>query len=314
MKFIAALSLPIVSAFFLLSQRSTAPQTEQARVQRHFDGAIQMLEDGDTAQLTPEQRATREALIEELGRYQGAGRFPINRDFALRTPYFVDQEGTRCALAHLMESTGEHALVARIRTERNNARAVELSDDPQVRQWLVAQGITLDEAARIQPTYDFQDQCIRRTDCFCDPSAAQLAQADFRYGAMTVLKVAGRGAKKAGDTIALKNLQPPTSEHGYLFQLDNEGAPIAMLTMSEHAIVRCNGAQVSLDPLLESFDKGRCEQMLIEHDPQLRPYGDCGGCTCITPPTTQLGSLGLLALLALSLLGRRPRGAGPRQR
>ena len=102
--------------------------TEVTRVAAHIAHAMQQAAQRDLSQLTHVQKLIRSLLLEELERYRGAGRFPKNPDFAERTPYFIDAEGTRCAMAHLMEVGGEKQLVDRISTARNNARVKELAD------------------------------------------------------------------------------------------------------------------------------------------------------------------------------------------
>ena len=66
---------------------------------------------------------------------------------------FVDEHGTRCAMAYLIEQSGERSLVARIATTRNLARIRDLAGDSELVTWLDRNGLTLDEAARIQPEY-----------------------------------------------------------------------------------------------------------------------------------------------------------------
>jgi hypothetical protein len=88
---------------------------EQARLRAHFRRVLLELEARDTGHLAAPQRQTRAHLIRELARYARLGRFPKNLDFpGARVPYFVDAFGTRCAMAHLIEATGERAFVARI--------------------------------------------------------------------------------------------------------------------------------------------------------------------------------------------------------
>lgn len=99
------------------------------------------------------QRTVRRLLLAELRNYRLAGLFPKNPRFAEPTPFFVDGRGMRCAVAHLLELGGEGELVQRIARERNNARVVELTDEPRLTAWLDASGLTLDEAALIQPSY-----------------------------------------------------------------------------------------------------------------------------------------------------------------
>jgi hypothetical protein len=52
--------------------------------------------------------------------------------------------------------------VRRIAGERNHARVRELADEPRLAAWLRAAGISLKEAAAIQPSY-----CSRPVDCIC---------------------------------------------------------------------------------------------------------------------------------------------------
>jgi hypothetical protein len=80
--------------------------------------------------------------------------FPHNYDFASPTPYFIDRKtGTLCAVAYLLESTGRRDIVNRVAEADNNVWVAKLSGDSAFASWLDTQGITLDEAARIQVPY-----------------------------------------------------------------------------------------------------------------------------------------------------------------
>src|SRR5262249_60445542 len=96
--------------------------------------------------------------------YRGARRFPRSPGFRDPTPICVDASGTRCAVAALLGAGGEGELVARIARERNFARVAELADEPRLRAWLAATGLTLAEAAAIQPEY-----CAFPGDIVCRP-------------------------------------------------------------------------------------------------------------------------------------------------
>ncbi len=135
---------------------------EVERVATHIARAEQLANTRDVSRLTHVQRLVRQLLLRLLADYRAAGRFPINRDFATRTPYFIDASGTRCAMAHLLELGGEQELVAKIARERNNAYVRELADEPRLLAWLEAAGLTVEEAAAIQPSY-----CSMLADCFC---------------------------------------------------------------------------------------------------------------------------------------------------
>lgn len=130
------------------------PAVEIARVRHHLEGAEAILVSRDEAALSPSQRAARARRVDDLRAYIQRGVFPHNhQELTSRTPVFVDEHGTRCAMAFLIERSGEPALVARIARTRNLARIRDLAGDAALASWLVRNGISLDEAARIQPAY-----------------------------------------------------------------------------------------------------------------------------------------------------------------
>src|SRR5215510_12107593 len=94
---------------------------EQVRLRAHFRQVLAELRARDVSHLAAPERAMRVRLIGELVRYARGGEFPRNVDYAdRRMPYFVDASGTRCAMAYLIESTGERAYVDRVREVHNN--------------------------------------------------------------------------------------------------------------------------------------------------------------------------------------------------
>jgi hypothetical protein len=127
--------------------------SEVARIREHLAGAEAEMRARDVGHLGDTQRLVRAVLLEELAAYREAGVFPKNRDYRELTPYFVDADGVRCAMAHLVEIGGRPDLVAKIARERNNASIAELADEAELLAWLDAAGITVGEAARIQPSY-----------------------------------------------------------------------------------------------------------------------------------------------------------------
>ncbi len=128
-------------------------EAEVARVQLHLAGAEAQLRAAEVSAWSVEQRARRAEVIAELARYRRRGEFPRNLDHAARTPYFIDDRGVRCAMAHLIEVFGGASLVARVAATANNAYVRDLAGDPELIAWLVAHGLTVAEAARIQPGY-----------------------------------------------------------------------------------------------------------------------------------------------------------------
>ncbi len=147
---------------------------ERNRVTRHLLRAERLLARRDVSALDPLRRANRRLLLDELGRYRSTGRFPRNRERrAGLTPVFRDDRGTHCAVAHLLAISGHGEIVERVAASRNLARVRELADLPELRAWLAAAGLTLEEAALIQPSYC--DVSMADT-CFCN-SSGQLAVA-----------------------------------------------------------------------------------------------------------------------------------------
>jgi hypothetical protein len=147
-----------VAHFALPAVHATPPAevAEFARIRAHLTAVERELLARDVSHLSREQRAARARHLAVLREYREAGVFPHNHDFpGERVPYFVDEHGTHCAMAYLIARSGGDALVARVAAERNNARVHELADEPELLAWLDAAGLSVHEAARIQPMYDY---------------------------------------------------------------------------------------------------------------------------------------------------------------
>jgi hypothetical protein len=127
---------------------------ERVRIQAHFDSVLRALPTRDLSALNPSQRANRAALIRTLRAYRDAGRFPHNYDRAGVVPTFIDpRTDVRCAVGHLVESTGRGDIVRRVAAGDNHVYVVQLSADTAFRHWLTDNGLTLAEAAWIQMPY-----------------------------------------------------------------------------------------------------------------------------------------------------------------
>ncbi|WP_405282473.1 hypothetical protein V3331_09905 [Gaopeijia maritima] len=148
----------LLAALVALSgARSAAPPSaddERARVRAHLEGVLEQLRTSPPAGLDAPQRAARAETIEWLAEYTERGRYPHNHVTAVTSPIFVDPHGTPCAVGYLLLRSGEHALVDRIVRTDNRVRVAQLAGDEQLGRWLRERGITLEEAARIQPVYE----------------------------------------------------------------------------------------------------------------------------------------------------------------
>ena len=128
---------------------------EVRRLRAHFDSVDVELRANTPTTLRESQRAARAMLIGWLRDYRNAGVFPENDRFAGRkVPFFVDHRGVRCAMGELIHRSGRSDIVQAVATTRNNAYIHELADDPRLVAWLDSVGLTVAEAARVQPAYD----------------------------------------------------------------------------------------------------------------------------------------------------------------
>lgn len=158
-----AISLSLAS-LLVMSVGSTSsrltPQLERhirnevGRLQAHFDSVDKELLARDVSHLSAPQRRARGELITWLREYRAAAAFPLNDEVSNRAvPVFRDSRGILCAMAYLIQRSGRADIVDDIAASRNTAPVAELADDPRLIAWLDSTGLSLDEAAHIQPTY-----------------------------------------------------------------------------------------------------------------------------------------------------------------
>jgi hypothetical protein len=134
---------------------------ERTRISEHILGAERSARRART-DLDPLRTLVRSLLLDELAAYRQEGLFPRNTTHRERTPFFVDDLGTPCAVAHLLNASGAHTVTQRIARTRNNARVAALASEPALVAWLEATGLSLHEAAAIQPGYSYAP-----ADCIC---------------------------------------------------------------------------------------------------------------------------------------------------
>jgi hypothetical protein len=139
----------------LTNARSLHLWHEAVRLRAHFDSVDSELGRRDVLLLSAERRESRATLRGWLREYRDEGRFPVNDRFPDRAmPFFRDGQGALCAMAYLIGRSGRPDLVDRIASTRNNAFVAELANDAELSGWLDSVGLSLGEAARIQPSYE----------------------------------------------------------------------------------------------------------------------------------------------------------------
>ncbi len=120
--------------------------------------------------LTEVQIARRAQSLKVLGEYRERGLFPKNSGHSIRTPYFIDDANTACAVGYLMRESGAAELAEHIRETGNHLYVREM-EYPEVVAWADHNGFLLEELAWIQPTYGpeieivFQPAIIDRPSC-----------------------------------------------------------------------------------------------------------------------------------------------------
>jgi hypothetical protein len=97
--------------------------------------------------------AMRYLQLLRLKAYRDRGVFPLNEGHASSaTPIFVDEHDTACAVGQLMRLSGWTREVASIQKANNLIYVTDIEDGPAA-DWVLTSGLTIEEAALIQPAY-----------------------------------------------------------------------------------------------------------------------------------------------------------------
>lgn len=158
-----AMYVAVTMGAVLLSLGSVRDQTTPAhaasrhpevrRLQAHFDSVDRELNRPAHPTDPVGQHARRTQLRAWLRAYRDAAAFPRNWKHPGATPIFRDDSGALCAVAYLIARSGRSDLVAAIADTRNYAYVRDLAGHAGLRAWLDSVGLSVAEAARIQPAY-----------------------------------------------------------------------------------------------------------------------------------------------------------------
>ncbi|MBX7101458.1 MAG: hypothetical protein K1X89_27330 [Myxococcaceae bacterium] len=146
---------------------STAPPDQGApgdveRIRAHLERVERALRSADVSAFDAQARVERAHLLDVLHAYRERGQFPHNHVLDHRNPVFIDPHGTPCAVGHLIIESGAREVALEISRSQNLAYLKDITH-PAVAPWAKAHGFTLDELARIQPSYDscqFKEVCV----------------------------------------------------------------------------------------------------------------------------------------------------------
>lgn len=158
----------VSSCDYAILNTSTALDTEVKLIQTHLQLVEQYLRSQPMNKLSAQQKAERIKCLDVLKDYYTKGQFPKNLHHAQRTPYFIDDFGTACAVGQLVISSGHQDLAQKISTE-NNYAYIEDMHYPELLTWADEHGFQLDELKWIQPAYGCNVECnpgeVRNVSC-----------------------------------------------------------------------------------------------------------------------------------------------------
>ncbi len=175
--------------------RFNLPNGNRAQLQRHFDvviglllvstpqsivTALNRLEAAEDHRWSNEERTqwtnrlltARYVQLQRLAYYRDRGRFPQNEGQADHAvPIFVDAHNTACAVGQLMRWSGWETEVAAIHAKNNLVYVPDVDSTGPIAKWALTSGLTLEEAALIQPSYGF----VPRTPAIPDDAIDAIA-------------------------------------------------------------------------------------------------------------------------------------------
>ena len=171
---LVAVGTPVAHSGDDSKHSSKAKHVERKR--QHFLTVVEELSKRDVSHLDEAQRKRRRTALAELRAYALKGKFPVDERYTgFGVPYLIDDHGTRCALAHLIDHSGAARIIDRLALTHNHAFVPGLAHDRELVAWLRDHGLAVEEAAFIQmPPFTDGDTDITDTPLpdpvFADPS------------------------------------------------------------------------------------------------------------------------------------------------
>jgi hypothetical protein len=287
---------------------------EVGRVRHHFDGVVTELRAASTSHLSSGRAAERARVIDHLGRYRDAGQFPKNRKhIGELVPTFVDIDGTHCAVAELMRVSGATDIIDTVHAANNHVLVDQLRGDVVLLDWLDQAGVTVDELARIQPSYC---HVTVAEDCLCNPAlttavigeVVALAPSPNQVGVVHIISVHSQDSPLSAG-MNLETYMPVDAVLGstLLVQVYEGGAGTRGLL--ENGQFMCDGLSVDARYAADASTSSDCEVLLSAvdsrwGDSQCR-YEDTGGCS--TAGLSGFGAESVMAALFVASLRLRRR-------
>ncbi len=134
------------------------PQSEHEWIRTHLRLVEATLRQRDVRHLSAAQQRHRFQCLDNLHTYWQTGNFPINDQYAFRTPIFIDPYDNFCAVGYLLKASGNEG-VSRMIAAKTNLAYVKEMKYPEVGAWAADNGFTVAELAWIQPGYPSSVPC-----------------------------------------------------------------------------------------------------------------------------------------------------------
>jgi len=183
--------------------RAPRPGEEKLRMHEHFVAVRARLAAGKAPR--PELEAKRQQILAYLDAYIAKGTTPDNAHLPWRTPVFIDDAKTICAVGYLIEQSAGRALADKIAEHHRYDFIEDIAKDmPEVRAWVESSGFTLDELGQIQPGYQGPDVLLwtvwneRNDETKIHDGAYEL---DNLHGTVRRKKMEGTWLRQDGETV-----------------------------------------------------------------------------------------------------------------
>ena len=102
--------------------------------------------------LTEKQKKERMDNLQRIKEYANRKIFPVNDVKKHKTPYFIDNFGTYCAVADVLAFKGEFGIIESVMETDPFARIIEINS-PKFEKWAASSGLSIKELGEIQPAY-----------------------------------------------------------------------------------------------------------------------------------------------------------------
>ncbi len=137
----------------------TADDGDELRIATHLGFVEATLRARDVSHLPVARQIARVQMLDRLNAYWRAGLFPRNPEGTARVPRFVepasaDSERRVCAVGAIAEPDLGSAAIDAIAAKYEHDYIASIHD-PAFEKWALASGLTLDELAMIQPSYEW---------------------------------------------------------------------------------------------------------------------------------------------------------------